>query len=201
MEPITVVTASINRPGLRRTIECVQAQTLRPLKHCLLLQQLIEGEHLNIPKPSAVPLEIHWLPPPQPHIVDVLNMAEALATTPRIAMLDDDCWWEPDHLETLSELMDETAADFVWSARVIHDAETDQETSRWDSSQPRFQHIDTNEILFRRENLEKWGGFLMSDHRGVDGKRIERWVRNGAVCAHSSKFTCHYGNRLVPAFP
>ena len=39
-------------------------------------------------------------------------LAEGLARTPLVAMLDDDCWWEPEHLATLAELMDETAADF-----------------------------------------------------------------------------------------
>ncbi len=34
-----------------------------------------------------------------------------MATTPWVAMLDDDCWWEPEHLETLAKLMSDTEAD------------------------------------------------------------------------------------------
>lgn len=201
MEPITVVTATVNRPGLRRTCESVQAQTLAPERHIILLQQRMEDPTLNIPKPTRVPIEIHWLPPPQPHIVTALNLVEGLARTPLVAMLDDDCWWENDHLETLAGMMEETAADFVWGSTVGHDAETDAPLWTRDDPTPAFQHLDTNEILFRRENLAKWGGFMLEDHRGVDGRRIERWVRNGAVYAHSSKVTVHYGHRAVPAFP
>ena len=209
MEAITVVTATINRPGLLAACESVQAQTLAPVKHIILLQQLMESPVPHIPKPSRVPLEIHWLPPPQPHIVEALSYVESLARTPWVAMLDDDCWWEKDHLEVLGNLMDETSADFVWSSSMIHGE--DGREGVWmgldgvvhsykDEDRPIFGCIDTNEILFRRENIEKWGGFRMEEHRGIDGRRIERWVKNGAVYAHSSVPTNHYTWRPVPAF-
>lgn len=205
---ITVVTASVNRPTLRRTCESVQAQTLKPVKHCILLQQMMKSPHVEIPKPSTVPVEVKWLPPPQPNIVGAYNMADAMADTPLIAMLDDDCWWEPHHLEVLAGLLEETGADFVWGSSVIEDELTGRVKHTRSDPIPAFQHIDTNEILFRRECIDKWGGFQESEAdpaflpllRGIDGKRIERWVKNGAVYAHNCDFTVHYGWRPIPEF-
>ena len=205
---ITVVTASVNRAGLARTVRSVQDQTLRPVRHCIVLQQLMREPAVQIPKPSVVPIYIQWLPPPQPNIIEAYNTADAMAETEWVAMLDDDCWWEPDHLENLMALAKQTRADFVWSSSILHDERTGREVSRRDDSTPAFQHIDTNEILFKRSCISRWGGFLLTDCdpsefpklRGIDGKRIERWVKGGAEYAHSPHFSCHYDMRPVPEF-
>lgn len=208
IEPITVVTATVNRPTLRRTVESVQAQTLQPKIHCILFQQLMERSLIDIPKPREIPLQILWLPPPQPQFVDVLDKAEQMAETPWIAMLDDDCWWEPNHLEILAKLMDETGADFVWCSTSLDDAQTGEQIGVRDDPIPGFQHIDPNEVLFRRTCRERWGGFKIEDDRnaegvidrGCDGRRMERWVKGGAKYAHSSEVTLHYGWRPVPEY-
>lgn len=205
---ITVVTASVNRKSLIRTVESVQNQTLKPVAHCILLQQVIEHPVLQIPKPHSVPLEIRWLPPPQPQFVDALNVAEAMAKTPLVAMLDDDCWWERDHLETLAKLLEETRSDFVWCSTRLEDPLTGEVLGVRDDGVPAFGHIDPNEVLFRRSCLELWGGFRLEDDRnaegvvdrGCDGRRIERWVRGGAKFAHSPKVTLHYGWRPIPEY-
>src|SRR3990167_7378028 len=112
IEPITVCTATVNRSSLPRAVESVQRQTLRPVRHCLLFQQLMRSPIIDLPRPSDVPLRIDWLTPPQPNIVEAYNRVEAMADTPWIAMLDDDCWWEPDHLLTLARLPGGTTARF-----------------------------------------------------------------------------------------
>lgn len=208
VEAITVVTASVNRPSLRRAVESVQAQTLRPEKHCILLQQIMKQPALDIGPPATVPIVIRWLPPPQPNIVEAYNAAEAMADTPLIAMLDDDCWWEPNHLGTLYRLMRETGSDFVWASSFVEREGTDELVAMRDDPTPAFQHIDTNEILFRRECIERWGGFRAEDSdpaflpllRGIDGRRIERWVASGAKYAHSPEYTVHYGWREVAEY-
>jgi hypothetical protein len=205
---ITVVTASVNRPSLRRTCESVQAQTLRPVKHCILLQQMMKSPEIQIPKPTSVPIDVRWLPPPQPNIVEAYNAACAMAATHWVAMLDDDCWWEPTHLEVLAGLMERTAADFVWGSSILHDERSGVEVGRRDDPVPAFEHIDTNEILFRRSCIKEWGNHMEEDAdprfpgllRGIDGKRIERWVKNGAIYAHSPQYTVHYGWRDQPEF-
>lgn len=204
---ITVVTASVCRPTLKRAVESVQRQTLKPERHCILLQQLMRAP-LDLEPPSDVPIFIKWLPPPQPNIVEAYNMAEAMADTPLVAMLDDDCWWEPNHLEVLVDLMRETGADFVWSSSILEDEETGEMVDLRNDPEPAFRHIDTNEILFKRSCIERWGGFDIKDCdpeelpklRGIDGRRIERWVRGGARYAHSGEYTTHYGWRMVPEF-
>lgn len=208
IEPITVCTATVNRPTLRRTVESVQAQTLRPEVHCLLFQQLMRQPVIDLSPPARVPMEIRWLPPPQPNIVEAYNAVEAMARTPWVAMLDDDCWWEPNHLEVLATIMSATGADFVWASSISNDVSTGREVLRRDDDDPSFGHIDTNEILFRRDCIERWGGFRIEDcdpHefpklRGIDGRRIERWVRGGAQGVHSHGFTVHYGWRPEPEF-
>jgi len=208
MMDITVVTATVNRPSLGKAVASVQAQTLKPKRHCILFQQLMRQREIIIGPPSSVPIFIKWLPPPQPNIVGAYNMAEAMAETELVAMLDDDCWWEPNHLEHLVDLMRSTDSDFVWSSSIVEDEETGETVDVRDDSEPAFRHIDTNEILFKRSCIERWGGFRIEDCdpsefpklRGIDGRRIERWVRGGARYAHSREFTCHYGWRLVPEF-
>jgi len=204
---ITVVTASVNRATLRRAVESVQAQTLKPARHCILLQQMMKEPVVCIGKPSSVPLDIRWLPPPQPNIVGAYNAADAMADTPLVAMLDDDCWWEPNHLATLAALMERTSSDFVWASSVLENSAGDLVNIR-DDDIPAFEHIDTNEIMFRRDCIAKWGGFLVEDAdprflpllRGIDGKRIERWVKGGAKYAHSSEYTVHYEWRTNAEF-
>lgn len=208
MDAITVVTASVNRVGLMRAAESVQAQTLKPAKHCILLQQLMREPMVQLSRPPSIPMEIKWLPPPQPNIVEAYNMADAMADTPLVAMLDDDCWWEPNHLEILAKLMEETGADFVWASTLLEHEDTGEIVDLRDDPLPEFSHIDTNEILFKRSCIERWGGFRTDDAdpaqlpllRGIDGKRIERWVTAGAKYAHSSEYTVHYGWREQAEF-
>lgn len=191
-DAITVVTATINRPSLARAVESVQNQTLKPAVHLILIQQLMEKPSIDIPKPSTVPIIIYWIPPPQPDIATAVNLIEDLAQTPLVAMLDDDCWWEPNHLEVLVELIEETGVDFVWGSTILHDAKTGEKIGTRDDNKPSFGHIDTNEILYQRRCREKWGGVRMGDYPGLDGHRIERWVAHGALYSHSSKYTVHY---------
>lgn len=208
IEPITVVTATVNRSSLPRAVESVQRQTLRPVRHCLLFQQLMRSPVIDLPRPSDVPLRIDWLTPPQPNIVEAYNRVEAMADTPWVAMLDDDCWWEPDHLLTLARLAEETNADFVWGSSICTDLVSGREVFRRNSDRPDFGYIDTNEILFRKTCIERWGGFRVEDCdqrefpklRGIDGRRIERWVKGGATYAHSEAYTVHYGWRERPEF-
>ena len=208
IEPITVCTATVNRSSLPRAVESVQRQTLRPVRHCILFQQLMRSPVIDLPRPSDVPIRIDWMTPPQPNIVEAYNIVEAMADTPWIAMLDDDCWWEPDHLLTLARLAEETNADFVWASSICTDIVTGQEVFRRNSDRPDFGFIDTNEILFRKSCIDRWGGFRIEDCdprefpklRGIDGRRIERWVKGGAQYAHSGNFSVHYGWRERPEF-
>lgn len=198
IEPITVVTASVNRPTLRRACESVQAQRLKPAAHKVLLQNMKTPDP-HLPSANGVPLKAVF-DPSKHNIVSAYNAACDLANTPLIAMLDDDCWWEPDHLQTLARLMEETGADFVWASSILEDEKTGAVIGMRDDPIPAFEHIDTNEILFRRSCIERWGNHREEDAdprfpgllRGIDGKRIERWVRSGAVYAHSPKHTVHY---------
>ncbi len=207
MDPITVVTATVNRPSLARAIESVQEQTLKPAAHRILFQNMRDPKP-HIPSMEAAPVLVtaHY-DKAKHNIVTAYNAVCDLAETPLIAMLDDDCWWEPLHLEHLAALLESTGADFVWASTILHD-EAGVPIAKRDDPIPAFQHIDTNEILFRRECIEKWGNHLESDAdpnfpgllRGIDGKRIERWVKGGAVYAHSSAFTVHYTHRDQPEF-
>lgn len=125
------------------------------------------------------------------HMVEAQAIGVDMAGTELVAWLDDDNWWEPDHLETLVGLLDSTLSDFVWGStnlwspggRLLH--------VRRDGK-PRHGHIDTSEILFRRRCWERWGGLRVEDHHGADGKLIERWVAAGATYAHSNEVTLNY---------
>lgn len=141
-------------------------------------------------------------------MLEAYKAVEAMADTPLIAMIDDDCWWEPEHLEILAKLMEDTGSDFVWASTTMEREGTGEVVDVRDSSIPAYGYIDTNEILYRKSCVERWGGFLLEDCnqgalpkiRGIDGRRIERWVANGAIYAHSHEPTVHYTWRPEPEF-
>lgn len=202
---ITVITASINRESLQKTVQSVQKQILRPVCHKILFQQRMKRPVIDLIKPSAVPIEIHWLPWQPETTVDVYNIANEMADTEWIAMLDDDCWWTPGHLKGLALLAEKTGSDFVWSSSIIFHHDTGEVIGFRDESIPGPERTDTNEILFRRDCIERWGDYSMDDPdmkrrrgRGMDGARLERWVEGGAKFAHSKEASCYYAWRKLP---
>lgn len=95
-----------------------------------------------------------------------------MAHAPRIAYLDDDNWWAPDHLSTLSSAMQ--GADWAWSLRYFVRADTQDALAvdHWESVGPDAGH-------FR----ESHGGFVDPNCLMVDAERCEPVLRQWSIPA------------------
>jgi glycosyltransferase involved in cell wall biosynthesis len=106
------------------------------------------------------------------------NHAIEISDCPLIAYLDDDNWWELNHLQTLHDAMTHSAAMFAFSGTNVRDWQG-RLVARRISRVPYFSGIDTNEILHRRELITLHGGWKPTDavHHNHDWELVCRWMR------------------------
>lgn len=108
-----------------------------------------------------------------------------------IAYLDDDNWYEPDHLESLVTTINETNADVAYTGTRIWDAAAEQVLfERLKSGIPEEGGIDTSEILHRRYLIDKYGGWRFVP-KCNDWDIVKRWTPS-AIFAHTGKFTLNF---------
>lgn len=128
---ITVVTPTIGTPFLERCIASVQAQTLPGVAHLIV----VDGqEHLS--KVQAVverfqlknPLHVMVLPLNTGHSGWLCHRIYAavpfLLDTPYVAFLDEDNFYDPNHLELLLSTLLKNNEDWTFGLRKIVDADT-----------------------------------------------------------------------------
>lgn len=103
-----------------------------------------------------------------------------------IAYLDDDNWWEPDHVQSLVELLRaDPAASFAFSSFEVAGEIIECRT-------PRRMQIDTSALLHRRRLLERYGYWQPTDAVGYahDWELVSRWT--GEPWRASLRPTLHY---------
>jgi len=133
------------------------------------------------------------------------NVGLMLAKGKYVAYLDDDNEYLPRHIETLVNLIEEKNVDFVFSSTLLRnqsDPTTDIGTRV--ANAPAYGHIDTSEILHKKEVPFKFGFWRNSDFTdihpwgkptgfyGTDWDLISRWLNAGATWAHSNEITLIY---------
>lgn len=127
------------------------------------------------------------------------NWAIENSTAPFIAYLDDDNWWEPEHLESLIGVLEPSDAMFAFSGSIVHD-QRNRIIHRRISKRPYHTGIDTNEILHRRELIDRLGPWKppgeIFDH---DWELVSRWLRSGATYVTTGRATSNY--QLRPEYP
>ncbi len=194
MEPqITVVTASWNRPEvLKRAVRSVMGQTYPHWELIISYDAKQTKPLLDLHKFGLVGRCRILQHPKVLHMIENQEAGCRAATTPYVNMLDDDNWFYPTHLEHLLRVLKKTQSDFVWGSSLLRRAKNDMPFMLRDNPSPTKGHVDASEILFKRENLDKWGGQRKEDHRGADGAMIERWVAQGARYYHSCEATLNY---------
>ncbi len=190
MEPVTVVTCTFGRPELlKRAVASVQAQTYRDVRH------LIVEDAGNVPSAQGMDLDgaqvitmghrTGW-----PGFI-CRNLGAQQAETELIAFLDDDNWYEPEHLETLVGLLRERNADFVWaSSRLWRKDCTVIGYRRNGTAGPGT--TDISEILCKRALFIGSRGLDPRDGTPGDGCMVDRWVVSQARFAHSYEVTLNY---------
>jgi hypothetical protein len=114
---------------------------------------------------------------------------------PLIAYLDDDNWYEPDHLESLVQVLLDSGADLAFTGTTFY-RDSLVVGHRFHNRPPFLGGIDTSEILHRRELIARSGGWRDDRLYGpCDWDLVERWMRFGVKWAHTGKITVNYSVR------
>lgn len=184
---VAVVMPTLLRPTLERAVQSVFAQDLAGRIQLLVGVDKAEGERgplkaLESSAPSKVTVSVfdpgystsrahgglH-----RSHDGGALRtILSYMAHAPRIAYLDDDNWWAPDHLSSLVAALQE--ADWAWSLRHFVRADTGEALAidRWESVGP-----DAGQ--FR----DSHGGFVDPNCLMIDAARCEPVLRQWSVPA------------------
>lgn len=114
-----------------------------------------------------------------------------------IAYLDDDNWWEHNHLDVCYSKLKEEDFDFVFSGTITHNIEGCITGVRNNIDMLCFSNIDTSEILHKRRLLNDFGGWRKPiggplPGAGTDWDLVRRWVYGGANWAHTGVCTLNY---------
>lgn len=110
---ITVVTSTIGRPELRQCIESVRAQTFRA-EHLIFVNGSKHWDNATNVQVAMKPTGTFWEQEFRlysetgdygagPSMADVFAASAFLAQSEWICWLDDDNWFDPDHVESLLE--------------------------------------------------------------------------------------------------
>lgn len=172
--PVTVITPTVGSPKLRDAIQSVANQTYK-CKHLIVCdghQARLDMINLNI-KPIAGH-EITIVETPENTGANGFNGQRIYAAYPHlvnsdyIAFLDEDNWFEPDHIEKLVNTIESKNLDFAFSLRKIFDPNKKfvcndecESLGKWPiflsrGSQYGNQYlIDTSSYLFKREFIQK----------------------------------------------
>jgi glycosyltransferase involved in cell wall biosynthesis len=121
-----------------------------------------------------------------------------------IAYLDDDNWWEPNHLELLYSTLKSEDFDFVFTGTNVYNSEGNHLEVRNNVNCIEFGQIDTSEILHKRHLLKNFGSWRVPigsplAGAGTDWDLVRRWVYGGAKWAHTGQITMNYTKRDIKA--
>jgi glycosyltransferase involved in cell wall biosynthesis len=196
-KPVTVITPTIGSPKLKDAIESVANQTYK-CKHLVVvdgldyLQQattyIDEGVHFVVTPENTGKtggnFYGHRIYAAYPHLIN----------SDYILFLDEDNWYEKDHVETLVKTIEEKDLDFAYSLRQIYSPDRRfrcndncESLGKWpifmsrsSPHGPQFL-IDTSSFCFKREFIQKtchfwhtgWGGdrhflYAVKDHAKYD---------------------------------
>jgi len=124
---VAVVTSTIGRPTLRKTIESVRGQTYKAVRHYVFAHGW--EHHIKVETMLDDYAYVEGVYLPNNNGKDGLSMAPVFALAPYVVnedvvfYLDDDNWYEPDHIESLVSLIEEHNLDWAYSLRKIVDAD------------------------------------------------------------------------------
>lgn len=206
-ERIVICTPTLHRSigehrvdHLERTIEAVRTQTYGNVEHVVVKAQCGQGNDCPRCGETRVLAERYTKNGNRFHYIELSepgdrfgyfgrNLAIQSSDAPLIAYLDDDNWWEPNHLETLYDALHEKGASFAFSASRVRSAEGKVLLHRI-TYDPYFTGIDLNEFLHRRELIEKYGLWNLSYN--ADWEAVEKWLKHGEKYAATGLMTSNY---------
>jgi len=204
-KPVTVITPSIGSPKLKDAIESVRNQTYK-CKHLVV----IDGPQYTKTKmfgPDVDTLKTKFVVSPENTGANGFNGQRIYAAYPHlinsdyILFLDEDNWYEPDHVATLIGTIDRDNLDFAYSLRKIFDVNKNyliddncESLGKWPifftHDNPQFL-IDTSSYCFTKKFIQKTCHLWHSGAWGED-RRYYYAVKDHAKYNTSGKHTLCY---------
>lgn len=106
-----------------------------------------------------------------------------------ICYLDDDNWYEPDHIESLYEAIADRDSDMAYTGTRLWSADMRVLFERIHPHPPQQGYVDTSEIMHRRRLIEAHGGWRRVP-KCNDWDLVSRWA--GARWSHTNKVTLNF---------
>lgn len=106
-----------------------------------------------------------------------------------IAYLDDDNWFEPDHLESLYNAIIENDSEMAYSGTRLFDSNMNVIGERIHPYAPKAGYIDTSEMMHKRILIQKYGGWRWVQ-KCNDWDIVSRW--KDVNWAHTNKITLNF---------
>lgn len=128
-EPITIITATVNHPFLTHAVESVRAQVYPEVEHVIV----VDGPEFERPvrktleRIDPLPRNLHVFVLPKRTGANgwcshrIVSGLPFLLDSPYVAYLDQDNWYEPDHLTSLMTELERTKSPASYSLRRIFD--------------------------------------------------------------------------------
>lgn len=91
-----------------------------------------------------------------------------------ICYLDDDNWYEPDHMERLYEALSEKDSDMAYTGTRLWSSDMRVVAERVHPDRPKQGYVDTSEIMHRRRLIAEHGGWRRVP-KGNDWDIVSRW--------------------------
>lgn len=117
------------------------------------------------------------------------NFAILNSSHPYISYLDDDNWYEPEHLELLHNLILQNV-DLAYTGTRLYNSNYDIIGERIHSEEPKPGYIDTSEIMHKRYLIDKYGGWRFVS-KCNDWDIISRWLPN-ITWKHTNQITLNF---------
>lgn len=206
MSKVTVITPTIGSDKLLDAIESVKYQTYEDVKHLVVIDgpdyfnkaiRLVQASNklqvsVSPENTGGAGFYGHRIYAAYPHLL----------SSDYIFFLDEDNWYQPDHIETLVKTIEEQSLDFAYSLRSIHDPDKSyviddncEALGKWPiyftNEQPEKHYlVDTSSYAFRREFLIQVSQLW---HSGWGGdRRFFNLIREQTKHNNSGKRTLSY---------
>jgi len=196
---VTVITPTIGSHKLRDAMEGVRNQTYKSTKHLIVVdgpQYFNKAvQHIEVSNPDPkVQLSVtpentgangfygHRIYASYPHLIN----------SEYVAFLDEDNWYDPEHIESLVSTIESKNLNFAYSMRKIHNSDGNfliedncESLGKWPIWHNKEEYlVDTSSYLFKRDFLVQtcnlwhfgWGGdrrffSLIKDRSNHDSSR------------------------------
>lgn len=106
-----------------------------------------------------------------------------------ICYLDDDNWYEPDHVELLIKSITKNKSDLAYTGTRLLNSKNKVIQERIHNKEPKQGYIDTSEIMHKRWLINKYGGWRYVK-KCNDWDIVSRW--KNYKWSHTNKITLNF---------